>query len=119
MKRSHLAIMGRLIKLVVPLLPFMILAIVMGVVGFLCSTFITIFGGYALLDVLNYSTWIDFETVCIAILFFALIRGFLRYAEQACNHFIAFKLLALIRDHVFKALRRLSPAKLEGRIRET
>ena len=74
MKRSHLAIMGRLIKLVVPLLPFMILAIVMGVVGFLCSTFITIFGGYALLDVLNYSTWIDFETVCIAILFFALIR---------------------------------------------
>ena len=115
MKRSHLAIMGRLIKLVVPLLPFMILAIVMGVVGFLCSTFITIFGGYALLDVLNYSTWIDFETVCIAILFFALIRGFLRYAEQACNHFIAFKLLALIRDHVFKALRRLSPAKLEGK----
>ena len=46
---------------------------------------------------------------------FAIIRGFLRYAEQACNHFIAFKLLALLRDKVFRALRRLCPAKLEGR----
>ena len=46
---------------------------------------------------------------------FALVRGVLRYAEQACNHFIAFKLLALIRDKVFRALRRLCPAKLEGR----
>ena len=44
-----------------------------------------------------------------------LLRGFLRYAEQACNHFIAFKLLALLRDRVFRALRRLCPAKLEGR----
>lgn len=48
-------------------------------------------------------------------LIFALVRGVLRYAEQACNHFIAFKLLALIRDKVFAALRKLCPAKLEGR----
>ena len=46
---------------------------------------------------------------------FALLRGMLRYGEQSCNHFIAFKLLALIRDRVFRALRRLCPAKLEGR----
>ena len=39
----------------------------------------------------------------------------MRYGEQSCNHFIAFKLLAIIRDKVFKALRRLCPAKLEGR----
>lgn len=52
-----------------------------------------------------------------AMLIFALLRGFLRYAEQACNHFIAFKLLALIRDRVFGALRRLCPAKLEGKER--
>ena len=48
---------------------------------------------------------------------FAVARGFLRYGEQACNHFIAFKLLALLRDKVFQALRRLCPAKLEGRDR--
>lgn len=52
-----------------------------------------------------------------AMLIFALLRGLLRYAEQACNHFIAFKLLALIRDRVFGALRRLCPAKLEGKER--
>ena len=46
-----------------------------------------------------------------------MARGFLRYAEQACNHYIAFKLLALIRDRVFGALRKLAPAKLEGRDR--
>ena len=50
-----------------------------------------------------------------AVLIFALAQGFLRYAEQACNHFIAFKLLALIRDKVFGALRRLCPAKLEAK----
>ena len=50
-------------------------------------------------------------------LVFALLRGVLRYAEQASNHYIAFKLLALIRDKVFGALRRLTPAKLEGRDR--
>jgi len=45
----------------------------------------------------------------------ALIRGFLRYAEQSCNHYIAFKLLALIRDEVFGALRKLAPSKLDGK----
>ena len=45
----------------------------------------------------------------------AVARGVLHYAEQGCNHFIAFKLLALIRDKVFGVLRQLAPAKLEGR----
>ena len=56
-------------------------------------------------------------TVFACVLLFAVARGFLRYAEQACNHYIAFKLLALIRDRVFGALRKLAPAKLEGRDR--
>ena len=45
----------------------------------------------------------------------AVLRGILHYAEQYCNHFIAFKLLAIIRHKVFAALRKLCPAKLEGR----
>ncbi|MBQ8619561.1 MAG: thiol reductant ABC exporter subunit CydC [Clostridia bacterium] len=106
--------MARLIGLVKPLTGFMLLAITMGLIGHLCAAFITIFGGFALLDVLGkpgISMGIAFA--CMAV--FSIARAGLRYGEQACNHFIAFKLLALIRDKVFGALRRLCPAKLEGK----
>ena len=112
MNRSGFQIMARLIGLVKPLSGYMILAIAMGLAGHLCAAFITVFGGYAILNVLTgQPTSILFASVLV----FALVRGFLRCAEQSCNHFIAFKLLALIRDKVFGALRRLCPAKLEGR----
>lgn len=112
-KRSNLNVMLRLSKLVKPLAGYMALAVFMGIIGNLSATFITILGGYAILDVLEFSVPI---TTLIAFIFagvFALLRGFLRYAEQACNHYIAFKILALIRDKVFIALRKLCPAKLE------
>ena len=115
MKRSGFQIMARLIGLVKPLSGYMILAILMGLVGHLCAAFITVFGGYAILHVLHPEWSMDLGFLFGAVLIFALVRGFLRYAEQACNHFIAFKLLALIRDKVFGALRRLCPAKLEGK----
>ena len=112
MKRSGFQIMARLIGLVKPLTGYMILAITMGLIGHLCAAFITVFGGYAIVNVLNGQPT---TVLFLVVLIFALVRGFLRYAEQACNHFIAFKLLALIRDKVFGALRRLCPAKLEGK----
>ena len=115
MKRSGFKIMSRLIGLVKPLSGYMILAIIMGLIGHLCATFITVFGGYAVLHVLTPEWSMSLGVLFGAVLIFALVRGFLRYAEQACNHFIAFKLLALIRDKVFGALRRLCPAKLEGK----
>lgn len=115
MKRSGLNVMARLIGLVRPMLGFMLLAIAMGLLGNLCATFITVFGGYAILNVLHPEWSMSLGWVFAAVLLFALVRSFLRYAEQSCNHFIAFKLLALIRDKVFGALRRLCPAKLEGK----
>lgn len=115
MKRSGLNVMTRLIGLVKPMLGFMLLAIAMGLLGNLCATFITVFGGYAILNVLHPEWSMPLGWLFAAVLLFALARGFLRYAEQSCNHFIAFKLLALIRDKVFGALRRLCPAKLEGK----
>ncbi len=115
MKRSGLNVMARLIGLVRPMLGFMLLAIAMGLLGNLCATFITVFGGYAILNVLHPEWSMSLGWVFAAVLLFALARGFLRYAEQSCNHFIAFKLLALIRDKVFGTLRRLCPAKLEGK----
>jgi ATP-binding cassette subfamily C protein len=114
-KRSGFEVMLRLGGLVKPLAGYMVLAIFMGLVGHLCASFITILGGYAVLDALDIQTPFALKTIFVCVLIFALLRGALRYAEQASNHFIAFKLLALIRDKVFKALRLLAPAKLEGR----
>ena len=117
-KRSPFEIVRRLIVLVKPMLPIMLAAIAMGVAGHFCATFITIFGGFGLLTAAGLESPVaSVGTVFVCILVFALLRGVLRYAEQASNHFIAFKLLALIRDKVFGALRRLTPAKLEGRDR--
>lgn len=115
MKRSGFQIMARLVGLVKPLSGYMILAILMGLIGQLCAAFITIVGGQAILLVLHPEWSMSIGVLFGAVLIFALVRGFLRYAEQACNHFIAFKLLALIRDKVFGALRCLCPAKLEGK----
>ncbi len=115
MKRSGFTVMARLVGLVKPLTGYMILAILMGLVGHLCATFITIFGGFAVLDLLRLSGSLSLQVIFISLAIFALVRGLLRYAEQACNHFIAFKLLALLRDKIFAALRRLTPAKLQGK----
>jgi len=115
MSRSKFQMMIRLVDLVKPLTGYMILAITMGLIGHLCAAFITVFGGYAILHVLHPEWSLNSGTLFNVVLIFAFVRGFLRYAEQACNHFIAFKLLALIRDKVFGALRRLCPAKLEGK----
>lgn len=112
-KRSGFTIMKRLIGLVRPLSGYMITAILMGLAGHLCAAFLTIFGIFALLSIAQGTETLTPIFLCVGI--FALLRGFLRYAEQTCNHFIAFKLLALIREHVFLALRRLCPAKLDGK----
>lgn len=114
-RRSGFAVMARLIGLVRPLTGFMVLAVVMGLAGHLCASFITILGGYAALVLLGFDMAFKLEVVFICVLAFAVLRAVLRYAEQSCSHFIAFKLLALIRDKVFMALRKLCPAKLEGR----
>lgn len=116
-QRSGLTVMLRLIGLVKPLAGYMIIAILMGLAGHLCASFITIFGGYAILDVIGYDTRFSITFIFVSVILFALVRAGFRYAEQSCNHFIAFRLLAIIRDKVFKALRKLCPAKLEGRDR--
>ena len=106
---STIQIFSRLIKLVFPLTGFMICAILMGVAGFLCAIFIPVLSSMALVN----DPLFSFHTIVILLFVCALLRGILRYAEQACNHYIAFKLLARIRDQVFGTLRKLCPAKLE------
>lgn len=101
MKRSGFTVMRKLIGLVKPLTAYMILAIAMGLIGHLCAAFLTVFGGYAVLNVLGFETSLNLTVLFASMAVFALLRAALRYGEQACNHFIAFKLLALIRDRVF------------------
>ena len=102
-------IMFKLLKLVKPLMLNMIIAITLGLCGHLAASFITILAGYGLLGI------IDFWSLVFILLILAILRAIFRYIEQASNHYIAFKLLALIRDKVFGALRKLAPAKLENK----
>ena len=115
MNRNGLKVMYKLIGLVLPLVHVMIAAITMGVIGFLTAIFIIVLGGVGLLNILGFATALSLKQVIIGIVICAVLRGILRYAEQGLNHYIAFKLLALIRHKVFIKLRKLAPAKLEGK----
>lgn len=115
MKRNGFAVMARLIGLVRPLTGYMVLAVAMGVAGHLCATFLTVLGGFGILRVLGWAIPLPLAGLFGAAAVLAVLRAVLRYGEQACNHFIAFKLLALLRGRVFGVLRRLAPAKLEGK----
>lgn len=124
-RRSGIKIMMKLIGLVKPLLHIMAAAILLGVAGYLCAIFLTILAGQVVLKGLSPDMGIAIKSVLtesfsvkmifVIMGFIAVLRGLLHYAEQYCNHFIAFKLLAIIRHKVFAALRKLCPAKLEGR----
>ena len=111
-RRSALEIMMKLIGLVRPLILIMILAISLGTVGYLCAIFLTILASLSIICVLNGQ---PVQTLLIIMVVIAVSRGVLHYVEQYCNHFIAFKLLAIIRHEVFDVLRKLCPAKLEGK----
>ncbi len=116
MRRSGISIMAKLIGAIKPLILVMIITIIMGIIGYLVSIFITIFGAFGLLKVLDYAEGIfSIKVVFISVTIFAILRGVLRYAEQSSGHYVAFKLLALIRDKVFKAIRKLAPAKMENK----
>ena len=127
-RRSAIQIMGSLIGLVKPLLHIMLVAIILGTLGYLCAIFLTILAGQVIVHGLLTGVagmivpvekmWLVFtpvKTIITVMIVIAVLRGILHYVEQYCNHFIAFKLLAIIRHKVFASLRKLCPAKLEGR----
>lgn len=104
----------RLLRLVHGLEGWMIIAIIAGVLGFLCALGIPVFGIMAAAATLPGPVHLTFTAAIVCMILFAILRGVLRYGEQACNHYIAFRLLAQIRDKVFGKLRTLGPAKLDG-----
>ena len=114
-RRSNFSIMARLVGLTRPLLPVMALAIVLGVLGFLAAIFLTVFAAYGLLGAAGVWGALPMGAACALVAVCGVVRGPLRYGEQLCNHYLAFKILALVRDKVFGKMRTLAPAKLEGR----
>lgn len=110
---SGFKIMLRLIKILKPLAPIMMITITFGVLGFLAATAVTTFGAVAIGNILGVEMGIGLSTTIKIIIGCAILRGGLRAIEQYSGHYIAFKILAILRDQVFKALRKLSPAKLE------
>lgn len=116
MKRnSGFKIMTRLIKELKPLMPVMVITITMGVLGFLAAISIATFGAVALGTVIGEISFITFKGAVIVMISSAILRGLLRYCEQLSGHYIAFKILVILRDKIFLALRKLAPAKLESR----
>ena len=114
-KRSKIGTLLKMLKLVKPLAGFMVLAVTCGTLAYLAVQFIPILGGFAILNGLGFQTPISMTAIWGCLVIFALLRSVLRYTEQKTNHYIAFTLLAIIRDKVFQSLRKLCPAKLEGR----
>ncbi len=114
-KIGNIRLMARMSLLVKPLAPYMLLAVFFGVTGFLCAIYIPYFSALLISHIAIQAPDFPVKVFFILMIVFAVLRGILHYAEQACNHYIAFRLLAILRDKVFTVLRKLAPAKLEGR----
>ena len=114
-KPSKVLTLLKMLGLVKPLAGYMVLAVIAGTFAYLAVQFIPVLGGYAILNGLGLDVPLSLRAIWILLPVMALARAILRFTEQRLNHYIAFTLLAIIRDRVFGALRRLCPAKLEGR----
>ena len=115
MRKNGFVVMGHLLKLVTPLAHIMAFTITMGMLGFLAAIFIMVLGAMGLVNLLNFDTHLSFSGILTALIVLAVARGVLRYLEQMSGHYIAFKLLALLRDKVFSSLRRLAFVKLQDK----
>ena len=115
MRKNGFVVMGHLLKLVTPLAHIMAFTITMGTLGFLAAIFIMVLGAMGLVNLLNFDTHLTFSGILTALIVLAVARGALRYLEQMSGHYIAFKLLALLRDKVFSSLRRLAFVKLQDK----
>ncbi|MGL4736182.1 MAG: amino acid ABC transporter ATP-binding/permease protein, partial [Cellulosilyticaceae bacterium] len=114
-RQSGLQIMKRLIVELGPLRAVMAVTITLGVLGFVAAITLTTMSAVAIGALIGEVTWISFKGALGVMLLMAILRGLLRYGEQLSGHYIAFRILATLRDKTFACLRKLAPAKLEGK----
>lgn len=115
LRRSGAKIMASLIMLLGSLSYIMLLAVINGSLGFICAMGVTLFGAIGIAKALGESIALSYAVIIEMCVICGVLRGLLRYIEQYSNHYIAFKLLAVLRDKIFAALRTLCPAKLESK----
>lgn len=115
LRRSSAKIMASLIALLGSLSYIMILAVINGSVGFVCAMGVTVFGAVGVAKALGETIALSYGWIIGLTIGCGVLRGLLRYFEQYSNHYIAFRLLAVLRDKIFGALRVLCPAKLENK----
>lgn len=114
-KRTTFKIIVELLKLIGSFIGVILLAVIMGTVGFILAMNITIFAAIGIIKYMGIEIAISYKWLFIIIISSGILRGVVRYFEQYFNHFIAFKLLAIIRGKIFEKLRELSPAKLDSK----
>ena len=107
--------MANLILLLGSLVYIMVVAVINGSLGFISAMGVTFFGAVAIAKAIGESIPVSYESLIILTISCGVIRGLLRFLEQYGNHYIAFKLLAVLRDKIFTSLQRLCPAKLESK----
>ena len=115
LRRSGARIMANLILLLGSLVYIMVVAVINGSLGFISAMGVTFFGAVAIAKAIGESIPVSYEALIILTISCGVIRGLLRFLEQYGNHYIAFKLLAVLRDKIFTSLQRLCPAKLESK----
>lgn len=115
LRRSGIKIMANLILLLGSLAYIMIFAVINGSVGFMCAMGVTLMGAVGVAKTLGERIVLSYGAIIVLAVSCGVLRGLLRYLEQYGNHYIAFRLLAVLRDKIFAALRELCPAKLESK----
>ena len=114
-RRSGLSIMGNLVSLLGGFAMVLLGAVINGSVGYLCAMGVTVLGAVGVAKALGENIALSYNWIIALAIGCGVLRGLLRYIEQYSNHYIAFKLLAILRDRIFQVLRKLCPAKLESR----
>lgn len=113
MKRNTFYVIYRLIALVGRFIWIILLASFSGVLGYLLAINVTLFAGLAILKYLGVAINISYQVLFSIIIISGILRGIVRYFEQYGNHYMAFKLLQIVRVKIFKALRKQNVVKLE------
>ena len=115
LRRSGMRIMGSLVSLLGGFALVLLGAVLNGSAGYLCAMGVTVFGALGVAKALGENIALSYNWIIALAIGCGVLRGVLRYIEQYSNHYIAFKLLAILRDRIFRALRVLCPAKLESK----
>lgn len=114
-KESFFRLLNRMLKLVKGKRYLIVLAVLVGTLGYLSGMGITFFAGLGILKLLSLDVSMSFTAIIICLLVSGLLRGFLRYIEQYLNHYMAFTLLAIVRNQVFSSLRKQASSVLDER----